>query len=260
MGSLVVKEVKFNGDNLIAVKDEKTGKVYTGVSYICKGIGLTKDQKDRQVKNVQADLVLNRGCVKFDAGVLDPNNSVTAIDIDYLPLWLAKVTITPKMQQEQPSVTEKLIKYQLEAKDVLASVFTKKILSAMDQLKLHYEVIEQHDEEINDIKEQMSTMKSTVSYIATNTTLGHGQEVCVKKEVNKRVVEVCFGSKSPAYLNKTLRSKIYRNIWKDYKDYFNITSYHDTLKKDFDKAAELINSWKPLGGLLREIQTENNQI
>lgn len=124
--NLVVKTVNFSGDSLIAAKDENTGKIYTGVSYICKGIGLTKDQKDRQVKNVQSDLVLNRGCVKFDAGVLDTNNEVIGIEIDFLPLWLAKITITPTMQIEQPEVAEKLIQYQLKAKDVLADAFIKK--------------------------------------------------------------------------------------------------------------------------------------
>lgn len=48
MNKLSVKTVDFLGDNLIAVKDEPTGKIYTGVSYICKGIGLSKDQKERQ--------------------------------------------------------------------------------------------------------------------------------------------------------------------------------------------------------------------
>ncbi|WP_368489278.1 phage antirepressor N-terminal domain-containing protein [Clostridium sp. BJN0013] len=96
MSNLITKQVNFHGDNLMAAKDKNTGKIYTGVSYICRGIGLTKDQKDRQVKNVQSDLVLNRGCVKFGAGVFDLNNPTLAMDIDFLPLWLAKISITPK--------------------------------------------------------------------------------------------------------------------------------------------------------------------
>ncbi|MBN1070465.1 hypothetical protein FC774_11570 [Clostridium botulinum] len=123
MNELVIKNVDFFGDNLVAIKNEETGKVYTGVSYICKGIGFNKDQKDRQVKNVQSDLVVNRGCVKFDAGVIDPNNEVLGIELDFLPLWLAKISITPRMKEEQPEVAEKLVNYQLKAKDVLAQAF-----------------------------------------------------------------------------------------------------------------------------------------
>ncbi|NFO32472.1 hypothetical protein FDB37_02395 [Clostridium botulinum] len=76
MNELVIKNVNFFGDNLVAIKNEETGKIYTGVSYICKGIELNKSQKDTQVQNVQSDLVVNRGCVKFDAGVIDLNNEV----------------------------------------------------------------------------------------------------------------------------------------------------------------------------------------
>lgn len=123
MNNLTIKPVNFLGDNLVAAKDENTGKIYTGVSYICKGLGFTKGQKDRQVKNVQEDEILNRGCLKFEAGVIDPNNEILAIELDFLPLWLAKISITPNMKEEQPMVTEKLINYQLKVKDVLAEAF-----------------------------------------------------------------------------------------------------------------------------------------
>jgi len=152
MSNLIVKPVSFNGDNLVAVKDEFTGKIYTGVSYICKGIGLTKDQKDRQVKNVQMDLVLKKGCVKFDAGVLDPHNEVIGIELDFLPLWLAKITITPKMQEEQPNITEKLVQYQLKAKDVLAEAF-------LNKPKCIEDILIQSLQEMKDVKYQIAAVK-----------------------------------------------------------------------------------------------------
>jgi len=111
------------GDELMAAKDNETGKVHVGVSYICKGIGFSKGQKDRQSENIQQDVVLSKGCRKFAAGVFDANNETLALDIDFLPLWLAKITITPNMQTEQPEVADKLIQYQLKAKDVLAAAF-----------------------------------------------------------------------------------------------------------------------------------------
>lgn len=121
-----IKKVDFEGDELLAIKDEESGKIYVGVSSICKGIGFTKGQKDRQVKNIQSDLVLSGGCVKFDAGVFDNNNETLALNIDYLPIWLAKINITPKIKEENSKLAEKLISYQLKAKDVLAKVFIHK--------------------------------------------------------------------------------------------------------------------------------------
>jgi phage antirepressor YoqD-like protein len=134
MNELVVKEVSFNGDSLLAVQSNENGKIYVGVSWVCNGIGLDKNSKDRQVKNIQSDIVLNKGCVKFDAGVFDKNNTTLALEINYLPLWLAKISITPSMIEESNeqkeengedfvTIVDKLINYQLKAKDVLAKAF-----------------------------------------------------------------------------------------------------------------------------------------
>lgn len=120
---LIVKAVPFMGDELMAARDDKTGKIYAGVSYICKGIGFSKHEKDRQVANIQKDEVLKRGCLKFEAGVFDQNNEAIAIDNDFIPLWLAKISITPTMKKEHPEVADKLVQYQLKAQKVLANAF-----------------------------------------------------------------------------------------------------------------------------------------
>lgn len=122
MNELSVKTVDFMGDGLLAAQDRK-GVIWTGVNSFCQGLGFNKNEKDRQVKNVQSDEVLKMGCVKFDAGVFDPNNETLALQLDYVPLWLAKISITPNMKENNPELVEKLIKYQLKAKDVLAEAF-----------------------------------------------------------------------------------------------------------------------------------------
>lgn len=122
MNELEIKRVPFLGTELMAARDE-SGQIWAGVSYICNGIGLNKNEKDRQVKNVQADRVMKKGCVKFDAGVFDPNNQAVAIKLDFVPLWLAKISITPTMEAETPELADRLEQYQLRAKDVLAAAF-----------------------------------------------------------------------------------------------------------------------------------------
>lgn len=122
---LITKEVDFYGDEIMCVQDVSTGKIYVGVSWICNGIGLSKAQKDNQVQKIQKDLALKIGCLKFQAGVFDDNNETISLELDYLPLWLAKISITQKMQDENPILANKLLNYQLNAKDVLAKAFIK---------------------------------------------------------------------------------------------------------------------------------------
>lgn len=122
---LAVKTVDFMGDELLAAQD-KDGVIWTGINSFCQGIGLSKSQRDTQVQNIQSDEVLKMGCLKFQAGIFDPNNETLALQLDYVPLWLAKISITPNMKENNPELVEKLIKYQLKVKDALAQAFLPK--------------------------------------------------------------------------------------------------------------------------------------
>lgn len=121
--SQVVKEVNFQGDNLLAIQ-QNDDRVYVSVTYICDGIGLTEGQKKRQVNNVRDDLVLSNGIKKINVN-LDETQSreLVCIELDFLPLWLAKISITPKMKKENSIMVEKLVDYQIKAKEVLANAF-----------------------------------------------------------------------------------------------------------------------------------------
>lgn len=119
---LMVKTVDFMGDSLIVAKD-KDGIMWVGVRTMCTGMGLSRGQLNGEVAKIQEDEVLSRGCMKFRAGVFDPNNETIALQLDYIPLWLAKISITPNMKENNPELVEKLIAYQLKAKDVLAAAF-----------------------------------------------------------------------------------------------------------------------------------------
>ncbi len=120
--ALAVKNVDFYGDNLLAAQD-KQGKIWAGVKWMCQGIGLTDDQMKHERKKIQSDLVLKQGGSNLTLPTNSGVQSVLCLYLDYVPLWLAKIGITPKMKRDSPEVVEKLINYQLKAKDVLAKAF-----------------------------------------------------------------------------------------------------------------------------------------
>ena len=51
------------------------------------------------------------------------NQDVLCLKLDFVPLWLAKISITPTMSRETPELADRLEQYQLKAKDVLAAAF-----------------------------------------------------------------------------------------------------------------------------------------
>ncbi len=122
MKDLVVKSVDLFGDSVMAAQDRE-GNIWAGVTYFCKALGMSKNQRDAQVDKVQLDKTLSKGCGKFPAGVFDSSNETYALRLDFVPIWLAKITITDKMQKDHPELADKLLNYQLKAKDVLAAAF-----------------------------------------------------------------------------------------------------------------------------------------
>ena len=122
MEGLTVKGVDLMGDTIMAAQD-KDGNIWAGVSYFCKALGMSNKQRDNQVTKVQTDKTLKKGTLKFQEGVFDQNNEAVGIRIDFIPLWLAKIPITERMEQDHPDLAEKLLQYQLKAKDILADAF-----------------------------------------------------------------------------------------------------------------------------------------
>ncbi|MEK4121960.1 phage antirepressor N-terminal domain-containing protein [Lysinibacillus sp. FSL K6-0102] len=97
MNNLVVKEVDFNGDTLMAC--EKDEKIYVGVKWVCQGIGLSEGQIKSERKKIQEDIVLKQGGRNFVLPTNSGKQDVLCIELEFLPLWLAKISITPKMQK-----------------------------------------------------------------------------------------------------------------------------------------------------------------
>ena len=122
MNDLVVKDVDFFGDTLKAARDEK-GIVWAGVKWLCDGIGLSEGQIKAERKKIQEDMVLSQGGRNFVRNKGSGKREVLCLQLDYVPLWLAKISITPNMKENNPELVDKLVKYQLKAKDVLAAAF-----------------------------------------------------------------------------------------------------------------------------------------
>jgi hypothetical protein len=121
-----IMEVDFNGDSIMVVKFKDTGKIYVGVGWITQSLGFTKGQHDNEVKKIQKDVVLLKGASNLTLPTKGGNQKAWGIELDFLPLWLAKINITTDMQINHPEVMEKLVEYQLKAKDTLAQAFLGK--------------------------------------------------------------------------------------------------------------------------------------
>lgn len=125
MDEMIVKSVDVLGDSVVAAKDIK-GIVWVGVKWLCKGIGMSEGQWKRQITNIQKDLLLKRGGSNLVLPTESGKQEVFCLQNDYLPIWLAKINITKNIQENNPDLADKLLEYQLKAKDILAEAFMPK--------------------------------------------------------------------------------------------------------------------------------------
>lgn len=129
MNELQIKKVPFMGTDLMAARDGN-GQIWAGVRWMCDGIGLNENQSRAERKKIQADKALSKGGSNLTLPTKGGNQDVLCLKLDFVPLWLAKISITPTMEAETPELAEKLMEYQLKAKDVLAArIFLKKFFS-----------------------------------------------------------------------------------------------------------------------------------
>lgn len=65
--ALQVTNFNFYGDELIALKDNATGEIYTSINSVLRGIGFTnKDQIRKRRDKWINDVVISKGVVKFN--------------------------------------------------------------------------------------------------------------------------------------------------------------------------------------------------
>ena len=130
MNNLTVKEVNFQGMELLAIQQLETGKVYAGINHILRGLGFDEGQIRYRRDKWLDDKALSKGVRKFlHPSKLGGNQESYCIDIIKLPLALAKLEITPKMERDMPELSEKLELYQDRCADVLAEAFIPKKIS-----------------------------------------------------------------------------------------------------------------------------------
>ena len=126
-----------------------------------------------------------------------------------------------------------------------------KALSPLEQLRVQYQVLEDHQEKINE-------MSIKVNKLENRMTIDYGQQQELHTLANRSVIKVLGGKDTPAY--KELSKKAFSTIWRDFKRVMNVSSYRNTAVKEFERAVRFLKEWKPNRGLSLMITGANSQL
>lgn len=117
---------------------------------------------------------------------------------------------------------------------------------------MFYSVMKDQDKKIEEQSEK-------VNFLMNLSGLTSPRNKELTKARNKKIIQVCGGSESNSYQDKSLRSKLYNELFKSYRHRFDVNQYVDTPMKRFDEAKEYINNWYPPFELKDEIEKANAQ-
>ena len=122
-----IRKVPFMDTELMAARDNE-GNIYAELRWMWEGIGLSEGQSKNERLKIQRDKVLSKGGRSLILPTAGGPQEALCLKLEYLPLWLAKINITPTMERETPELAERLEQYQLKAKDVLAEAFLPQLV------------------------------------------------------------------------------------------------------------------------------------
>lgn len=240
------KLIDFEGGKILGFRTED-GQVWMGVKKTCIDIGLSEKQADRQIANTQEDLVLKSKSLKFEVVQKEGNRQVKreiiALNEEVITLWLAKIALTPKMQEKNPETVDKLIKYQLKASKVLHNAFMateEQKQEFYSEMGLQGEIVELKDT-INNLEGKIDTMDGTMGILINSATINAHQAKQLNKLVRERISTILGGAHSINYKEK---SRMYfKNCWLNLCDQFNVSEYRDLNPLNFSNAVTFVNDW-----------------
>jgi len=101
--------------------------------------------------------------------------------------------------------------------------------------------------------------EARLTALENTMTVDYSQQQTLKKAVGRVVVEALGGKAAPAYCDPHVRGKLFSECNRDVQDWFRVNSVCNVPRKDFDKAVEYIQRWKPSTNSVMLIQSVNAQ-
>lgn len=216
--ALQVTNFNFYGDELIALKDNATGEIYTSINHVLRNIGFTERQTKHIHKKWSEDFIISKGVQNFVLPSKSGNQDTTCISNRKLPIALTKISITPKMKQNQPELASKLELYQDKCADVLASVFIDHKTTDQITMQPILDTLNTFTKTVNDtllsLNERMSKLEESQEQVRKSLPKKRFSYWSSKMFPKYQLLMDYFGIDK----NKDLYKQLYKEFYNTYPD------------------------------------------
>ena len=180
-----------------------------------------------------------------------PSTYINSRGKEYRCYKMNKAGIMQMLNKESALVRYKTQQY-IEALENKLKQPTKP-LSAMELLKLQYQVIEEQDQKIEEVREDLNAFKEDIPLFPYEC-----EEIT--KTVKKIGTLVLGGYGSKAYKNKSLRAKVYSDIHRQLKREFDVNSFKVIKRKHLKLALDIVENYSLTVALNEEVELMNSQV
>lgn len=139
-------------------------------------------------------------------------------------------------------------------RQLVSNYFNKrKPLTATEQIKLQLQAIGEIDERVTSIDEDLQNFKQDMPILGI-------EESKITGAVKRKGVQCLGGKDAEAYKDRSLRSKVYADIYSELKRQFGVASYKAIKRSQCDKAVNIVEIYELPLILAGKVDGTNSQM
>lgn len=129
----------------------------------------------------------------------------------------------------------------------------KKPMSAMELMELQFKAIKEVGNKVDEINDDLQSFKKDMPLLGI-------EETKITTAVRRKGVDCLGGKESNAYQDKSLRGRVYADIYGQLKREFAVGTYKAIKRSQCDVAVNIINNYSLPLALEEEIEDVNSQL
>lgn len=191
---------------------------------------------------------------------------------DYLRLFIEEETPTGgKIQREDYKLSanfaKKLSMMSKSEKGEQARQYFVRVEDGMKEVALRFQnmspelqAIIMHDKKIQQVENKVESIKQDLQDFKMDMPILGIEMDKITSAVNKKVIKCLGGKKSNAYNDRSLRSKVYSDVYRELKRQFDVTTYKAIKRNQCDLAMQVIECYELPHILAERIKDCNDQM
>lgn len=209
------------------------------------------ENKKHLIENVDYFLVKPADVQKYEIRTSEINNRGTYLITESGYLMLVK-----SLQDDLAwKVQRELVNNYFRVKEIVQA----RPLTTEEMLELQFKYAKEVKKEVQQVRNELEETNNKFDNFVEDLPLIGDEPEELQAVVRRVGTKALGGYNSPAYCDKSLSKKVYRNVWDYIKGQFNVKKYKAIKRKYLSKAIELAESYKAPFHLQEEIDLINNQ-